>query len=346
MDTSPKTMPRAACAGDGGIHNVVEFFSVMRSGAGCVFTNLRPNHLGRVQLGSAGGKLVDMESWMTVNKHLHAGATMDRMFIPHQNDGTGNLLQQMDQKRFHFFSRDGSTMPLEMQADFTSSRRHTQTADQVEPVMMIKTGVLGGRLPARCPGALQRRDRRKPRFIEKKQPGLEINPLFLSAAKRSVSNVQFLVHCAPGFAAAAFDYSSPCAASSTKHCSYDTGCQTDSRSHGRCDPGSNSLLHTRWHTLHASALWTTAAALPQIKDLAVRVASATWAWMTWLYAPLDAIDSRFAVLHLLVAQPRWSSVLVAGDPRRALGDVLLGPMFQRVSCSYYRTQETHWNINN
>jgi hypothetical protein len=338
MDTSPKTMPRAACSGDGGIHNVVEFVSVMRSGAGCVFTNLRPNHLGRVQLGSAGGKLVDMESWMTVNKHLHAGATMDRMFIPHQNDGAGNLLQQMDQKRFHFFSRDGSTMPLEVQADFTPSRRHTQAADQVEPVMMIQTGVLGGRLPAQCPGALQRRDRRKPRFIEKKQPRLEINPLFLSVAKRSVSNAQSLAHCAPGSAAGAFDYSSPCAASSTKHCSYDTGSQLVPRSHGQYDPGSNSLLHSRWHTLHASALWPTAAALPQIKDSAAPGASATCAWMTWSYATLGAIDLRFAALHRLVAQPRWSSVLVAVDPRRALGDVLLVPMFQRVSSSYYRTQ--------
>jgi hypothetical protein len=331
-------MRRATCSSNRGIHNVVEFHRIVRSGTGCVFGDLRPNHLCWIQLGSGGRKLVDMEAWMGINKLLHTCATMDRMFIPHENDGTGNLLQQMGQKTFHFFSRDGATMRLEVQADFTPSRRHTQAADQVEPVMMIKMGVLGGRLPARCPGALQRRDRRKPRFIEKKQPGLEINPLFLSAAKRSVSNVQSLVHCAPGSAAAAFDYSSPCAASSTKHCSYDTGCQTDSRSHGQCDPGSNSLLHTRWHTLHVSALWPTAAALPQIKDLAVRVASATWAWMTWWYALLDAIDSRFAVLHLLVAQPRWSSVLVAVDPRRALGAVLLVPMFQRVSCSYYRTQ--------
>src|SRR5690606_10714614 len=149
------------------------------------------------------------------------------------------------------FSRDRVAMRLKVQADLAPSRRHTETADQVEPVMMIQPGVLGGRLAARCPGALQRRHRRKPRFIEKKQPGLEINPLFLSAAKRSVSNARSLVHRAPGFYAAAFDCSSPYAASSTKHCSYDTGSQTGPRSHGRSDPGSSNFPHSRWHTLRA-----------------------------------------------------------------------------------------------
>jgi len=278
---------------------------------------------------------------MSLNKLLHTGATMDRMLIPYKNDRSRDLLQQMGQKAFHFFSCDGATMRLKVQADLAPSRCHPESADQVEPVMMIQPGVLRRRFPARRPGTLQRRDRRKPRFIEKKQPRLEIHPLFLSAAKRSVSNAQSLAHYAPHSAAAAFDYSSPCAASNTKHYSYHIGCQTVPRSHGQCDPGSNSLLHTRWHTPRPSALWSTVAVSRQIKDLAVQVASATWAWMTWLYAPLDAIDSRFAALHLLVAQPRWASALVAGDPRRALGDGLLVPMFQMVSCSYYRTQSAH-----
>jgi hypothetical protein len=95
----------------------------------------------------------------------------------------------------------------------------------------------------------------------------------------------------------------------------------------------------------ASALGSTAAASPQIKNSAARVPSATWAWMTWTSASLGAIDLRFAALHLLGAQPRWRSVLVAVGPRPALGDVLLVPMFQRVSCSYYRTQFDCWNIN-
>ena len=338
MDTSPKAMPGATCSSDRSIHNVAEFRCIVRSGASCVFTNLRPNHLARIRLGSAGGKLVDMQAWMTFNKRLHTGATMDRMFIPYKNDGTGNLLQQMGQKTFHFISCDRASMRLEVQADLAPSRRHTDTADQVEPVMMIQTGVLGGRLPAWRPGVLQRRHRRKPRFIEKKQPGLEINPLFLSAAKRSASNEQSLAHCAPGSSAAAFDYSSPYVASSTKHCSYHSGCQTVPRSHGQCDPGSRNLLHIRWHTPRASALWSTAAASPQIKDSAAQVPSATWAWMTWTSVSLGAIDSHFAVLHLLVAPPRLGSTLLEAGPGRALGDVLPVLMFQMVSYSYYRTQ--------
>jgi hypothetical protein len=68
------------------------------------------------------------------------------------------------------------------------------------------------------------------------------------------------------------------------------------------------------------------------------VPSATWAWMTWTSVSLGAIDSHFAVLHLLVAPPRWSSTLLEAAPGRALGDVLPVLMFQMVSCSYYRTQ--------
>lgn len=228
-------------------------------------------------------------------------------------------------------------MRLEVQADLAPSRCQPEPADQVEPVMMIQAGVLGGRLPARRPSVLQRRHRRKPRFIEKKQPRLELNPLFLSAAKRSASNEQSPAHCAPGSAAAAFDYSSPYVASSTKHYSYDSGCQTVPRSHGQCDPGSNNLLHIRWHTPRASALWSAAAALPHIKSSAARVPSATWGWISWSSAPLDAIDSHFAVLHLLAAPPHLGSTLLEVGPGPALGDVLPVPMFQMVSYSYYRT---------
>src|SRR5690554_660331 len=106
MDTSPKATPRAACSSDRGIHNVVQFRCIVRSRASCIFTDLGPNHLGGVQLGSAGGKLVNMQTWMSINELLHTCATMDGMSIPDQNDGTGNLLQQMGQKPFHFFSRD------------------------------------------------------------------------------------------------------------------------------------------------------------------------------------------------------------------------------------------------
>ena len=159
MDTSPKATSRAACSSDGGIHKVVEFGCVVRSRAGCIFTDLGPNHLGGVQLGSAGGKLVDMQTRMIVNELLHTCATMDGMSIPDQNDGTGNLQQQMGQKPFHFFSRDRVAIRLKVQADLAPSRRHPETADQVEPIMMIQPGVLGGRLAARRPGALQRRHR-------------------------------------------------------------------------------------------------------------------------------------------------------------------------------------------
>lgn len=174
---------------------------------------------------------------------------------------------------------------------------------------------------------------------------MKLKPLFLSAARRSVSNEQSRAHPAHNSDVAAFDNSIPSAASRTKHHSHDNGCQTGPRSNALCGPASNNLRHSRWHTLHVLMQWSIAAEQPPINDRDVlRDDPAIWTcvWMTEIPA---AIGSQFAVSRLPALQPRLALDPVAADPRSALGDPLIVRMFQMVSCRYYCTRSPQWNIN-
>jgi len=174
---------------------------------------------------------------------------------------------------------------------------------------------------------------------------MKLKPLFLSAARHTVSNEQSRAHPARNSAVAAFDNSIPIVASCTKHHSHDNGCQTCPRSNALCAPTSNNLRHSRWHTLPVLMQWSIAVGPPPINDWdALRHEAAIWTcvWMTEIPA---AIGSQFAVSRPPALQPRLALDPVAADPRRAPGDPLIVRMFQMVSCRDYRTRSPQWNIN-
>jgi len=174
---------------------------------------------------------------------------------------------------------------------------------------------------------------------------MKLKPLFLSAARRSVSNEQSRARPAHNSDVGAFDNSIPSAASRTKHHSHDNGCQTYPRSNALCGPTSNNLRHSRWHTLHVLMHWSIAAGQQPINDWdALRHEAAIWTcvWMTEIPA---AIGSQFAVSRPPALQPRLALDPVAADPRRAPGDPLIVRMFQMVSCRYYCTRSPQWTIN-
>ncbi len=174
---------------------------------------------------------------------------------------------------------------------------------------------------------------------------MKLKPLFLSAARRSVSNAQSWARPARNSDVGAFDNSIPSAASHTKHHSHDNGCQTYPRSNARCGPTSNNLRHSHWHTLHVLMHWSIAAGQQPINDWdALRHEAAIWTcvWMTEIPA---AIGSQFAVSCPPALQLRLALDPVAADPSRCSGDPLIVRMFQMVSCRYYCTRSPQWNIN-
>ena len=129
-----------------------------------------------------------MDARMTFQEVLHLATTMDRMLVPHQHDGPCDLRQQVLEKGDHFVPTDRVPIGLNVQLDLAFSRAHPHSTDQIEAFVVLNTGADGRRLSAWCPGALQWADQRKPAFIGKNQRGAQRLPLFLSAARYSVSN--------------------------------------------------------------------------------------------------------------------------------------------------------------
>lgn len=158
----------------------------------------------------------------------------------------------MAEKSDDLIAADRLTIRLEVQLDLALRGSDAQSADQVHAFIVFETGPNRRRLPARGPGALQRRDQRKARFIRKNEGCAEFTPLFLYAARDSVSNARWLGQRAPNCAVAVFGNSSPSAATGTTHCSNDSEHETSPRSEERSGPASSNLRHSRTPKPHAS----------------------------------------------------------------------------------------------
>jgi hypothetical protein len=223
----------------------------MGSRTGRVFINLRPDAFGRIEFRRTDGKLVHMQTRMTSQKILNLPATMNRMPIPHQHDRPCDVSKQVFEKNHDFVSRERVTIGVKVQLDLALPRTHAQGPYQVYPLMVVNARPDGRRLAARRPGPFERRDQRKPTFINKDKGCAQGLPLFLYAARYSVSNAQLLRHRAATCAVAVFGYSTPDVAGDTRRRSDDSARQTTPRSTARCDPTSSNLRRSRTPTPRA-----------------------------------------------------------------------------------------------
>lgn len=155
---------------------------------------------------------------MTRQKVFDLAAAVDRMLLPDQHHRSSKVMQQMSKKSDYFLPADRFTTGLQAQLDLAFRRAHAQSTNPVQALIVFQTGTNGWRLPAWCPGARPWRDQGKARFIEKNERCTEFTPLFLFAARQSVSNGQSLSHRAPNCDAVVSDNSSRAIAGYTTRC--------------------------------------------------------------------------------------------------------------------------------
>lgn len=271
---------------------------------------------------------------MTFQEVFHHAATMDRMFVPHQHDRACNLRQQVLEKGDHFVATDRVPIGLNVQLDLAFSRTHPHRTDQIEAFFVLDTGADGRRLSAWRPGALQWADQRKPAFIGKNQGGSQRLPLFLSAARYSVSNGQPLHRRVPTCAVVVFGNSTPNAVTHTTHRSAGSAPQTAPRSAAQSDPRSSNLQHGRRHTPRA--------ARPAPNSAVGKRTSGGDALARTAPACASALESRDAsVAHCVwscrsVCQPARDCVRVVTMLERADDVVTIVWPFRKVSCIHYR----------
>ncbi len=152
------------------------------------------------------------------------------MLIPDHNQWSPHVMQEMFEKDQRLSAGQRTPIGLYMQLDLARRRRHAQGTDQIETFVMRNAGAKHRRLPARGPGALERRNQRKSAFIGENQRRPALTPLFLSAARCSVSSVEWRRHRVPRGAVAVSDNSIPSAVADATPHSDDSALETSPRS--------------------------------------------------------------------------------------------------------------------
>ena len=303
----------------------------MGGGTGSVFSYLRPDAFGRIEFRRTRGKLIHLQTRMTGQKVLNLPAAMNRMPIPHQHDRTSDVPKQVFEKGHDFVSRERVPIGVKVQLDLALPCAHPQCADEIHPLMMINARPDGRRLAARRPGPFERRDERKPTFINKDKGCVQGLPLFLDAARYSVSNAQSLRHRAATCAVAVFGYSTPDVAGDTRRRWGDSARQTTPRSDARCDPTSSNLRRSRTQTPRAQGPVPSAGVGRPSSGRDVRVHEPrACVWTVWIPAASVGHSER---LRRSVEPLAEGSSHVAASLGHAGDDAPVVRSFHRVSCA-------------
>ena len=190
--------------------------------AGSVFVQLRPGAFGWIEFGRTGREFVHVQAWMAGQEVFHLAAAMDRMLVPDQYNGANDLIQEMLEESDHFVATQRAPMGLNVQLDPALGRTDTYGSDQIETLVVLDTGADRWRLSAGCPRAFERADQGEAAFIGKNQRGPQALPLFLYAARHSVSNEQLLHRRVRTCAVVVFGNSTPSVGADAKRRSDDS----------------------------------------------------------------------------------------------------------------------------
>lgn len=257
IETRPQAFLRSTRTGNTASNIDLEFRAIMRSGTCRRLTHLRPYKFRWIQLRRTGWKPMHVETGMTRQKLCNHFVFMNRMLVPDHDNRTVHLTKQLLQKQNDFRSRQRLPIRSQMQLDFVRGGGQAPCANQVQALVMFDAGPQHRRLPAPCPRAFERRDQRKPAFIEKNQGRFTLTPLFLSVARRCVSNAGSPRRRGPTVAAGVSANSSPYVARAATRRWTRSAHRTTPRSHAQYDRPSNSLVDSHVHRLLGQGLFPT-----------------------------------------------------------------------------------------
>lgn len=131
-----------------------------------------------------------MKTRMRGNKLLHQFATVDRVVIPYQHDGTAHSAQQTVEESNHLLTRNVQMVKASVHSDMLLLRADQHSADDIDTTVVRDTGAHMRRLSSERPSAFERRYQRKSTFVLKTQACAEVMPLFLSVAMCNASNAR------------------------------------------------------------------------------------------------------------------------------------------------------------
>ena len=311
----------------------MQLLDISRCTTSEIFFHLCPDQLHRIEFRRARRKVVNMDTRMLSQKRLYFLALMNRCFVPDQHDGAAYPSQQMLQEFNDLVAGQITLVRLGTQADFASAGCNQQSANRIDPLVVLQAGPNLGRLSSRCPGSLEGTDQRLPIFVNKYKGCTQVTPLFLSWARDTVSSGRSRPRHVGRRAAVVFDNSIACVAGDTTPRSDDTEFQTDAGSTVRYAPASNNPRRTREHWPPSTGLAPVASTVAVSNDMddreALNSASACYAVAVFPVASVEHCGvSRPPLVQLVPGRALVLPVQVlASDVRRA------ARMSQLVSCS-------------
>lgn len=258
-------------------------------------------------------------------------AAMNGSLVPHEDDGAVHSSQQLFQEIDNLVTRQVAFIRLRAQADDAFARCDQQRGNRIDSLIVLNARPNFGSLTSRRPRALEGTDQRLPIFIDKNQGCIQVMPLFLSAAKYSVSSAQLQPRHAEKRPAVVFDNSSPCVARDTTPRWNCIGYQTDAQSPAQCARGSNSLRRSRKQRPRATKSAPVVSTVAVLSDRDDAVAVQAFAGGAAAACPAASV-ARCGESRLQHLRPGLRCNLVAAVLVRALGARPVVRVFQEVSC--------------
>lgn len=157
-EASRQTMFRTTNFSNGRVNFRAELIQMMRSKIFSCVAGMRPHELHRIELRCTDWKRINMQTRFRLNKVLDQASLMNGMVVPDQDNGTGNASQELFEEKDHMFTTQIHSKRSGRQLHFSSTWTNQQSTEQVQPLMVVQTGVRTRCLATRCPTASQGRN--------------------------------------------------------------------------------------------------------------------------------------------------------------------------------------------
>jgi hypothetical protein len=177
---------------------------------------LIPNILHRIKVRRVRRKPFDLEPSRAAFEQSLCGGTMSRQAVPHQNDGSMQMLMDLAHEPNEIRSPRVVIQQFIVHSQPQRPGSASDGGDRRDAIASIPSS-LQGRMADRCPHPPPQRLQKIPAFVEKNQASLPVEALFLVAAKFRDATGQCPLRFVRGLAAPASGDSSRIDAATAAH---------------------------------------------------------------------------------------------------------------------------------
>ncbi len=172
---------------DDAVHQLVH---VERAAVGEVPSGKRPNSFVGVEVGSVGGKVLDVQARVSAEESGERWAVVGGGVVEQNDHGAAEVAEQFAEKSTHFFLPDIVEEEQIVEAQVLSLRADRGARDDGDFVAASLAMTFEGRASLGSPGSGHQGSQQEARFIGKNWMGAQPPSVFLFAASPSASSAR------------------------------------------------------------------------------------------------------------------------------------------------------------